>query len=110
MSMAKNVIELTDANFDSEVLESNRTVLVDFWADWCGPCRTMAPIVEEVAGAYAGKIKVGKINVDDCGERAAAYGVMSIPTLIFFKNGKEVDRIVGSVPKAIAVKKVEELI
>ena len=81
-------ITLTNENFKKEVLESDLPVLVDFWASWCGPCRMVAPIVEEIANEYDGKIKVGKVNVDDEGELAGEYGIMYIPTLIVFKNGE----------------------
>lgn len=90
-----NVLTLTDANFKNEVLESEQPLLVDFWAAWCGPCRMVAPVVDEVAAEYAGKLKVGKVNVDENRQTAMDYGVMSIPTLIVFKNGEAAERIVG---------------
>ncbi len=93
-------IELTDKNFDNEVMNSSTPVMVDFWAEWCGPCKVLGPIVEELAQDYEGKLKVGKINVDNEGSLASRYNVMSIPTLKFFKNGKEVGQIVGAAPKA----------
>jgi len=96
---SKNVIELTVDSFDSEVLNSEQPVLVDFWAAWCGPCRMIAPIIDQLADEYEGKLKVGKVNVDEQGQLAAQYGVMSIPTLIFFKNGETVERLVGVRPK-----------
>ena len=96
---SKNIIDLTKDSFDGEVLKSEHPVLVDFWAAWCGPCRMIAPIIDQLADEYEGKLKVGKVNVDDQGQLAAQYGVMSIPTLVFFKNGEEVERVVGVRPK-----------
>jgi thioredoxin 1 len=92
-------MEVTQQNFDAEVLKSDKPVLVDFWAEWCGPCKAISPIVEELEKQYEGKIKIGKINVDQQGPLSMQYGVMSIPTLALFKNGKIVDQIVGAVPK-----------
>lgn len=92
-------IQFTDANFKSEVLESDIPVLVDFYADWCGPCKMIAPIVTELADEYEGKVKIGKLNVDQEQETAEAYRVMSIPTLLIIKNGAVVDTIVGAQPK-----------
>lgn len=97
--MAKNTIELTDANFESEVLQSDVPVLVDFWADWCAPCRAIAPAVEEIAEEYEGKAKVGKLDVDNNQQVAMEYGIRSIPTLLIFKNGEVADQIIGAVPK-----------
>ena len=91
--------EITDANFQS-VLAEGKPVVVDFWAPWCGPCRSLSPIVDEVADELAGKLAVAKCNVDDNQDLAMKFGVMSIPTLIVFKNGEEVDRSVGALPKA----------
>jgi thioredoxin 1 len=98
--MAKNVLEITDNNFESEVLKSSEPVLVDFWAPWCGPCRMIAPVVEELAGEYAGSVKVGKLNIDDSPNAAMNYGVSSIPTIMVFKGGEVVDRFVGVQPKS----------
>ncbi len=99
------LINITAANFEEEVLGAEQTVLLDFWADWCGPCMMLSPIVDEVAEEN-GSITVGKVNVDDAPELAQAYGVSSIPTLVVVKNGKEVNRSVGVIPKS----KIEELI
>lgn len=103
-----NLIAFTDENFQEEVLQAKEPVLVDFWAAWCGPCKMIAPVVEELAGDFAGKAKIGKLNVDDHGKTAQKYGVMSIPTLIVFKDGQEKTRIVGFRPKAELAKAIEE--
>jgi thioredoxin 1 len=97
--MAGNVVELTDKNFQTEVLQAGQPVLVDFWAPWCGPCRMIAPMIEELAAEYSGAIKIGKINIDDSPRAAGDYGVSSIPTLMIFKAGEVVDRFVGVQPK-----------
>lgn len=106
--MSKNVIIGTDATFQKEVLESNVPVLVDFWAPWCGPCRIVAPVIEELADEYAGKFKFVKMNTDENSESAARYGVMSIPTLAIFKAGELADAVIGAVPKKMLAEKIEE--
>jgi thioredoxin len=93
-------MKLTDDNFNQEVLESDVLVMVDFYADWCGPCKMMAPVVEELAKEYDGVIKVGKLNVDEAPNTSSKYRVMSIPTMVFFKNGEAVETVVGAVAKA----------
>lgn len=97
--MAGNVLEITDSNFESEVLSSNVPVLVDFWAAWCAPCRMLAPTVEAIAKDYDGKARVGKLNVDENNEISAKYGIKGIPTLILFKGGTEQERVVGATTK-----------
>ncbi|MDP6532661.1 MAG: thioredoxin [Candidatus Marinimicrobia bacterium] len=98
--MADNVSEFTTENFDTEVLKADTPVLVDFWAEWCGPCRAIAPVVEEIANDYDGKVKVGKVNVDENQEVSMQYGVRSIPTLLIFKGGTVANQVIGAVPKA----------
>ena len=92
-------LSVNDANFEQEVLKSTIPVLVDFWAPWCGPCQILGPVIEEISKEYEGKIKVCKVNVDDASNTASSYGIMSIPTLVVFKNGKIVNKVVGALPK-----------
>ncbi len=100
-------VEFTDGNFEAEVLQSDQPVLVDFWAEWCGPCRMIGPVVEEMAGEYEGKAKVGKVNVDLNPEVSVKYGIRSIPALLIFKDGQVVDQIVGAVPKTHLSKQLD---
>ena len=108
--MAENLIEFTDDNFDTEVLKSNLPVLVDFWAEWCGPCKMIGPIVEEIASDYAGKVKVGKVNVDFNNQVAMQYGIRGIPALLVFKGGAVANQIVGAVPKNDITQILDEVI
>ena len=103
-------IDVTDTTFETEVLKSELPVLTDFWAPWCGPCRAIAPIVEELAAEYEGQLKVSRINVDDSPQTPARYGVRGIPTLILFKDGEAKKQIVGAVPKAQLVKAVQSVL
>jgi thioredoxin 1 len=100
-------VKVNDSNFKKEVLESNIPVLVDFWADWCGPCKMITPAVEEIAKEYQGKLKVCKVNVDEARQTAANYGIMSIPTLIIHKDGKVMEQIVGAVSKSVIEEKIK---
>ena len=108
--MAGAVVEFSDANFDEEVTKAKTPVLVDLWAAWCGPCRMITPIIEELSLKYQGKIKMGKVNVDDYPQLAAQFRIMNIPTLLLFKNGQEIDRIVGVVPKEELIRRIESII
>ena len=102
------VLEVTDANFDQEVLKSDQPVLIDFWAVWCGPCKALAPIVDEVAQSYSGKVKVAKMNVDQNPGTPGRYGIRGIPTLLLFKGGQVKEQIVGYVPKETIEKAIEK--
>lgn len=108
--MAEGIVDLTSAAWDSEVLQASGLVMVDFWAVWCGPCRMVAPAIEELAKEYAGKIKVGKLNTDENPEIATKYKIMGIPTIMFFKDGQKVDQVVGAVPKPQLKAKIDALI
>ena len=102
-----DIAHFNDASFKEEVLDSDSPVLVDFWAEWCGPCKMIGPIVEEIAGEYQDKLKVGKLNVDENPQTATQLGIRSIPTLILFKDGKPVEQIIGAVPKAHITSQLE---
>jgi len=102
--------EVTDSSFQQEVLESELTVLVDFWAPWCGPCRMVAPVVEEISQQYEGQVKVVKVNTDENPNVASQYGIRSIPTLMIFKDGQRVDMVVGAVPKTTLANTLEKYI
>ncbi len=108
--MAEGIIEATTATWDKEIIDSKGLVMVDFWAVWCGPCRMIAPTVEELAKEYAGKVKVAKLNTDDNPDIASRYKIMGIPTIIFFKDGQKVDQIVGAVPKPQLKAKIDSLL
>ena len=100
---------ITDANF-AEIINTDMPILVDFWATWCGPCRALAPVIDELANEYEGKAVIGKCNVDDCDDLPMNYGIRSIPTLLFFKNSELVDKIVGAAPKADIAAKLDSLL
>jgi thioredoxin 1 len=104
------LVEITDDNFETEVIKSDKPVLIDFWAVWCGPCKLIAPIVEELAGEYDGKAKIGKLDVDSNQQTSIKFGVRSIPTLLLFKDGKLKETIIGAVPKKTIVDKLNTVL
>ena len=99
-------LELTDSNFQTQVLESDKLTVVDFWAEWCGPCRAIGPVIEELSKEYSGRINVGKVNVDQNPDLSVNYGITSIPAILFIKGGKVVDKQIGAVPKSVLDKKI----
>ncbi|MBW1792425.1 MAG: thioredoxin [Deltaproteobacteria bacterium] len=103
-----NVTHVTDSNFDQEVLKSDLPTLVDFWAPWCGPCKAIGPVIDELADTYSGKIKIAKMNVDENPETPGKFGIRAIPTLIFFKNGEAADQVTGAVGKTQLVAMIEK--
>ena len=105
-----NAVAVTSGEFDEQVLKSETPVIVDFWAVWCGPCKMIAPHLDTLATEYAGKVKVVKVNIDDEREVTERYNIMSIPTLLFFKDGKVVEQVVGAVPKSVIASKLEALL
>jgi thioredoxin 1 len=106
----RSYLTLTDQNFQQEVIQSSEPVLVDFWATWCGPCKVMNPVIQDLANEYAGQVTVGKVNVDEHPQTAAQYGIQSIPTIKIFRNGKMVDQVIGAVPKNVLVAKLNEIL
>ena len=107
---SSNVLTITESNFDSEILQSTVPVLVDFWAPWCGPCKMLSPVIDEIADAKVGQVKVAKVNVDDAQALAARYRINSIPALLFFKNGEPVEQLVGAVSKSVLTAKLDSLL
>ena len=108
--MSNNTIEFTDQSFNKEVVQADIPVLIDFWAVWCGPCKAIAPVIEEIAVEYDGKVKVGKLDVDQNQKTAMQYGVRSIPTILIIKSGEVVSQIVGAVPKENIIKALDEIL
>jgi thioredoxin 1 len=105
-----NAIEFNDANFQTEVLQSDKPVVVDFSATWCGPCRQLTPIIDELAKEYAGKVKVGKVDIDQSQDVAGRYGIMSVPTVLFFKGGQKIDTLIGLNAKSVYKAKIEGMV
>ncbi len=106
--MSANIVTLTSSNFDDEIKEAATPILVDFWAEWCGPCRMVTPVLEKLADEYAGKARVGKVNVDEHGGLAAKFGVQSIPTLLLFKEGKVVEQFIGATSRDVLAKLLDK--
>lgn len=104
------VLKFTEADFETEVLGSDMPVLVDFYADWCGPCKMMSPVLEQISEELDGQIKIGKVNVDECPNLASNYKVMSIPNFVIFKNGEAVDQVIGAIPKAQMMSKIQAVL
>lgn len=102
--MSENILTLTNSNFESEIKKPGAPILVDFWAEWCGPCRMVAPVLEKLAAEYVGKVRIGKVNVDDESSLAGRYGIQSIPTLLLFKDGKVVEQYIGATSRDVLVK------
>jgi thioredoxin 1 len=100
-------LEFTDANFATDVIASDKLTVVDFWAEWCGPCRAIGPVIEELSTEYSGKVNIGKVNVDNNPEVSMNYGITSIPAILFIKNGEIVDKQIGAVPKSVLDKKIQ---
>jgi len=105
-----DIVDVTDGTFESEVLKSAQPVIVDFWAEWCAPCRAIAPIMKDLAGTYDGKAKIVKVNVDDSPQTAGAYGIRSIPTVLAFHNGQVVEQLMGARPKSAFVEMLDKLV
>ncbi len=99
-------LEFTDSNFQTDVLDSDKLTIVDFWAEWCGPCRAIGPVIEELSKEYAGRVNVGKVNVDNNPDISVKYGITSIPAILFIKGGQVVDKQIGAVPKSVLDKKI----
>jgi thioredoxin 1 len=108
--MAGKTVEITDANFEDTIINADKPALIDFWAVWCGPCRAIAPVVEEMADTYGDRVVVGKLDVDNNRDTAVKFGIQAIPTILFFKNGEIADRIVGAVDKNAIVSKIEAML
>jgi thioredoxin 1 len=106
--MSENILTLTKSNFDTEVKKPDTPLLVDFWAEWCGPCRMVAPVLEKLAAEYGGRVRIGKVNVDDEGSLAAMYGIQSSPTLLLFKGGRVVEQFIGATSRDVLARMIEK--